>query len=479
MVRGSWFMVGGSWLVVGGWWLIDGGCLYWRWGGMKRRFDQIVLLLFLLWLTGCVTSPEIIEDIRTLPQDNTFYLDQFTANREVVAPERQRILLEDFNRHFFLPWNQAEASNSREAIAKESARYRNHPGYGENSRKHSQYWFEELARNADLENYPNARFKAITIDHSDLRLLPTLKPHFSSLKADGTGYPFDNLQKSAIPANTPLFVAHVASDKSWVLVDSHYGSGWLPARDVAVVDPNLMALWEHSDHVAITRDDVPVYDLNGRFLFKTSLGARFPVVAEDGDNYRIVVAQADDQGTAQSRQAIIPRGTANLQPLKLTQTNIAAVANELINRPYGWGGLYGNRDCSAMLKDLFAPFGLWLPRHSSNQALQGGVFIDLSDLEPSARERMILRRGVPFLTLIWAKGHIMLYLGNDQGRAVVFHNQWGIKTRDLLGREGRKVVGHAAITTLHPGAELPDLDDPDGDMLNRVEGMTLLAGAAP
>ncbi len=195
---------------------------------------------------------------------------------------------------------------------------------------------------------------------------------------------------------------------------------------------------------------------------------------EDEQNYRIMVARRDGARTAQPGQAIIPKSAAVKQPMPLTTAGIAEMANELINQPYGWGGLYGNRDCSAMLKDLFAPFGVWLPRHSSHQALRGGDFIDLSGLAPEAKEKMILERGIPFLTLIWVKGHIMLYIGNSRGRAIVFHNLWGIKTRDILGREGRKVVGHAAITTLQPGAELPDFDLSGSDLLAKVEGMTLL-----
>jgi hypothetical protein len=187
-----------------------------------------------------------------------------------------------------------------------------------------------------------------------------------------------------------------------------------------------------------------------------------------------MVARLDGQRSAQVRQATIPKHSAVIQPLPVTTANIARTANELIHKAYGWGGLYRNRDCSSMLKDLFTPFGIWLPRHSSHQALEGGGFIDLSSLTPEAREKMILQYGVPFLTLIWVKGHIMLYIGSVQGRAMVFHNLWGIKTRDLWGREGRKVVGHAAITTLHPGAELPDIDLPTGDLLTKVEGITLL-----
>jgi cell wall-associated NlpC family hydrolase len=440
------------------------------------RFHQIALLSFIVLLSGCLSSPEIIEELRTLPQDNSFYLNRSTANQDAVNPEKQRQMVEDFRRHFFLPWHQDTPSNTRDDLTREFARYRSNPGYGENSRKHTGEWLEELARNADLASYPNARFAAVTIDHSDLRMLPTLRPHFSSLKADGTGYPFDNLQNSAVPANTPIYVAHVSQDKSWVLADSHYGSGWLPVRDVAAVDPKLIALWEDSDQVVLISDGVPVYDDDGKFLFKTNLGAQFPKLDDDEKNYQIMVARADEHRTAQLRRGIIPRNAAVAQPMSMTPANIAAMSNELINKPYGWGGLYQNRDCSAMLKDLFAPFGLWLPRHSTHQAREGGTFIDLSSLTPEDKERTILERGIPFLTLLWLKGHVMLYIGNQHDRAIVFHNFWGIKTRDLWGREGRQVVGHAAITTLRPGAELPYFQPPSDDLLNRVEGMTLLVG---
>jgi hypothetical protein len=441
---------------------------------MKRLTDSFLFLLVAFWLAGCAGTPEVIRDIRTLPQDTTRYLDPATAYQELITPARQREMQEDFSRQLFVAWKETAPSHLREELVGELAKFRKHPGYGENGRMHSQEWVEDLARNADLAAYPNAGFRAITVYPSDLRLLPTFKPHFSSLRADGTGYPFDNLQNSAIPANTPIYVPHVARDQSWVLVASHYGAGWLPARDVATVDANLTALWENAVQVAIVQDDVPVYDQDGRFLFKTGLGAQFPLIKDEGESYRIMVAQADEQRRGLIRQALIPGHSAVLQPLRLTPANIAVMSNQLMNQPYGWGGLYQNRDCSSLLKDLFAPFGLWLPRHSSHQALTGGVFINLSSLAPDERERMILQQGVPFLTLIWVKGHIMLYLGNDHGHALVFHSLWGIKTRDLGGEEGRKIIGHAAITTLHPGAELADLDFPSGSLLHRVEGMTVL-----
>jgi hypothetical protein len=127
-----------------------------------------------------------------------------------------------------------------------------------------------------------------------------------------------------------------------------------------------------------------------------------------------------------------------------------------------------------MTKDLFAPFGLWLPRHSADQAKEGGTFIDLQQLSPKEKERMILKQGIPYLTLIWRRGHIMLYIGSYRGSILVFHNMWGARTKDFLGRETKKIVGHAAITTLHPGIEFSDGDNPGMGYLDGILGMTLL-----
>jgi hypothetical protein len=143
----------------------------------------------------------------------------------------------------------------------------------------------------------------------------------------------------------------------------------------------------------------------------------------------------------------------------------------MTGEPYGWGGSFGHRDCSATLRDLFAPFGLWLPRHSSNQA-ERGKRIDLTGLTGEEKRKRILEEGVPFRTLLWMPGHVMLYVGTFRGEIVIFHAFWGIRTSES-GREGRQVVGRTAFTSLEPGRELYEAD-PAGTILNRLESMTLL-----
>jgi cell wall-associated NlpC family hydrolase len=438
------------------------------------RLHNIPVLLTLIFImSACAGTPETIRDIRDLKQDNLFYVDKTASDRGFLTAADQKKMDANYDSIFFAPWHRIKAFYSKEIVKSAFKKYRDNPGYGENRRKHDESWMSDLAANAHLENYPNACFAAITIDNSDLRVLPTHKPRFYESNND-SGFPFDSLQESSVAANTPVFISHMTKDKAWVLAETPYAVGWISARNIARVDGNFVRKWETGRYAVIIKDKIPIYDEEGRFLFNVPLGSVYPKLGEDAENIKLPVAVADQDGKAFMKSAIVSKEAAASKPLRLTSSNIAKLANELINESYGWGGLYQNRDCSAMIKDLFAPFGLWLPRHSADQAKEGGTFIDLQKLSSKEKEQMILKQGIPYLTLVWRRGHIMLYIGSYQGSILVFHNLWGVRTKDFLGRETKKIVGHAAITTLHPGIEIHDGDKTEIDYLNGILGMTLL-----
>lgn len=117
-----------------------------------------------------------------------------------------------------------------------------------------------------------------------------------------------------------------------------------------------------------------------------------------------------------------PFGTTS--PTGLTRRAVLERAFAHVGQPYGWGGQDGGLDCSRFVMDLFAEFGLQLPRFSGHQATAGTFSIDLSEVE-SETERMLLvdaaaRRGV---VLLHFPGHVMLYLGRDEdGRPMALHS---------------------------------------------------------
>lgn len=440
---------------------------------MIRSLVLLLAVMFLLPSSACFSAHETIRDIRKLKQDHNAYLDG-KAPGIPMSTEEQRRRDQDYNNRHFSPWHQDRPQSGLADIAVEFEKYGRNPGYGENGRKHTGAWIKKLKRNARLQEYSGDGYPAITIRQSSLRSLPTAKPHFNRSRQALSGHPFDNLQATAVMVNTPVFVSHISCDKEWVWAETGYYFGWMRAQDVAFLPADFMKKWETGRYAVIIKDKTPICDGEGRFLFRVSLGTIFPLLHDGEEGAEILAAVADQDRLAVLKKVTLPKNAAAAKPVPMTAAQMAFLANELLNEPYGWGGLYGNRDCSAMTRDFFAPFGIWLPRNSGDQALKGGMFIDLSALSDEEKEKKITSQGIPYLTLLWRKGHIMLYMGVHDGEPLVFHNLWGISTRTALGRRGKLIVGHAAITTLHPGRELRNYDEAAADLTRNIKGMTLL-----
>lgn len=111
------------------------------------------------------------------------------------------------------------------------------------------------------------------------------------------------------------------------------------------------------------------------------------------------------------------------ETLPLTRRKVMTEAFSLLGARYGWGGQDGGYDCSRFLMELFAKFGVELPRHSARQARAGTFSLDVSTVEDLNEKRLLLeaaaRRGI---VLIHFPGHIMLYLGTtDDGVPMAIH----------------------------------------------------------
>ncbi|RAP29310.1 glycoside hydrolase, partial [Candidatus Marinamargulisbacteria bacterium SCGC AG-414-C22] len=314
--------------------------------------------------------------------------------------------------------------------------------------------------------------KAITLVNTNLRIIPTDKPIFEEFTDDSNGFPFDQNQNSTVLANTPIFISHITRDKSWVFAETSFASGWIKTRDIAYAGPKFIKKFtDHSTLIAITHDEFPIRSFSGNYLFNGYIGMIFPLLKQNKTNYHIITTASTANNYAYTKEAVISKKHAKKMPLPLNIRNLSMICEKLTNKPYGWGGLYNNRDCSAMIKDLYTPFGIWLPRNSTSQAKKGGLFVDISNIQGDIKEEFILNNAIPYLTLLWFPGHIMLYIGEKEGSPIVFHNLWGIRTTD---EKKRKIIGKSVITTLYPGNGIENADE-TGNFLERIKAMTLIA----
>lgn len=447
--------------------------------------DPYVLSTFVLIamaaLTGCV-RPDValpIADLREIPQNCRAALGDSFVDRPLIAPDAQRQLAKAYRRTILSPWHDDYLPSQAGQVRALLDNYIRNPGCGENLLPREPGWAAGMLAAANLGDFPNCRRRAITVRNTSVRQLPTVEAVFR-LPGRGEGFPFDRLQESAVWANTPLLVSHVSAGGAWVWVQSCFAAGWVQAGDVAYVDDELVAAWRNHPLAAIVRDGVGLRGPDGTFVASEHIGAVLPLsgpARPDGDkSLEVLAATRMPDGAAKAVRVRLATGAAEVFPVPATTGRLADLADLMLGQPYGWGGLYEQRDCSAMTRDLLAPFGVYLPRNSSAQAKAGKV-VSLAAMSMPAKERRILADGRGMLTLLGAPGHIMLYLGQRDGRALIMHNTWGVKVRNPDGSEGRKPIGYCCITTLRPGRELPNIMLPEADLRHAIEVMVLLPGA--
>jgi cell wall-associated NlpC family hydrolase len=289
---------------------------------------------------------------------------------------------------------------------------------------------------------------------------------YKNYQSAGEGYPFDYNQNTSIKINAPLYISHYSKDKAWVYVSSSFAAGWIPFHDIALVDDKLASKFFESDALYITiKDKTPIYK-NGFFREYTYMGTIFPFRK---NKLSTVIRDTTGKGylsTIDTNNNIVPF------PLPFNEKNIVYVINEMLGQKYGWGGLYNNRDCSLLTKDYFALFGQAIERNSFGQT-KNGTYIDAKNFSDQEKLSFIKEKGIPFLTLIYIKGHIGLYLGTYNDTPLMFHATWGIKTLDEQNDNGRIIVGKSVISSLELGKEFSIYDETN-NYLRHMRGIVLL-----
>lgn len=462
----------------------------------------VLLLLALFTLAGCGAkhaSGEInfrgnVADLRKFPQDLTPFAKAAGEERPLLAPAQQAAEAERYRTLFFKPWGLNKSSTPRGELTKLTAAYVNKQGYQANGALLPAGAFAQATDNANTRAFPSAAFKGIIVSNTALRALPTALPHYANPKLPGEGYPFDYLQYSSLWVGTPVFVSHISKDRNWLFCETAFVSGWVPTSDVTFVSDAFIMRWQAMPLGAVLADNLPISSQNaapgstsysspgyanpvgtaGRgSKFALRLGTLLPF---DGKELLLPIGAPD--GAATWRGLTPPAGSVGAFPVPISAGQIAALGNQMLGAPYGWGGIDYNRDCSSLLRDLFTPFGLWLPRNSSKQ-IKEGQYTDISHLSPAQKEGMLKSRGVPFLTLLGMPGHVALYIGQYGNEPAIYHSIWAARLRYENGGkgensgEGRLVIGKVAVTSLQPGAEYAEVQNA-GTLIKRFQIMTVL-----
>jgi len=430
------------------------------------------LLLFVVLFQGCShkqfqaldVEQTFIEGFSDIPQDPKIYLQNYQDSKALKNAQK------NYKEKYYRIWLNSPRTSLYEAMWPHRAFTCKGKYYGINLKRVECSFFDKMYLRANFAHYMEVAKKALTTNAVNLRAFPTQKVLFRDPNRAGEGFPFDYLQNSLIAPNKPLFVSHLSDNKEWAFVFSSFGSGWVKTKDIVYINDSDAKVWMEAKQVYLLKDQKDIVDKEG-FLFRLRIGMMLPLIKENKEDYSVLVTSKKDIDIPVYKMIKISKRYASKKPLLFTQKNIATVLNELKTSQYGWGGMYEQRDCSATMRDFFAPFGIWLGRNSSVQARVGKVFSVLK-LDSKQKIATIEQNAVPFETMLYRKGHIVLYVGKYNDKIIVFQNMWGIKTTDGK-KSGRFVIGRSVFSTLEIGKNL-SYYDPTSSFIQKMRSFNIV-----
>ncbi len=407
-----------------------------------------------------------VADLKTFPQNLSEFAQQAGGNKPLLTQAQQNEQASRYKTIFYRPWSMSKSTFSKKDAAWAVKNYRGKQSYTASGALMPPDTWIKGTDNANIKNFPSLAWRGIIVANAPLRALPTSTPYYLNPKKAGEGYPFDYLAYASLWIGTPVFVSHVSKDQGWLFCETPLLSGWVPASAVAAVSDDFIARWQAMPLGAVLSDNLPLAGASPKRENYLRIGTLLPM---QNGNLLVPVRQGQ---SAHWQQVSAPMGSAGLFPINISPNAIAALGNQIMGEPYGWGGVDFNRDCSSMLRDIYTPFGIWLPRNSSKQ-VQVGQSVDVAGMNDATKLRYINDFAEPFLTLIGMPGHVMLYVGSYQGQAAVFHDIWGTRTQLNNGQQGRLIMGKVVITSLAPGAEYPEVQQA-GTILNKIKTLTIM-----
>ncbi|HCO70367.1 MAG TPA: cell wall hydrolase [Mesotoga infera] len=264
----------------------------------------------------------------------------------------------------------------------------------------------------------------------------------------------DRLQLTSISLGTPFAVLARSRDTSWLFIQTPGYRGWLKTNDSAVTESRLSVqnFYRSSNFLLATGSRVEIepdpFESNSSGLF-LQMGDKLPLEdPEESENlhaqgpfgcFTVKVPVRKRLGSLDFRKGLVRMSEdARIGNLKLTGGEIVNQAFKMLGERYGWGGLYNRRDCSRFVQDIFASFGLVLPRDAWAQEKLGSK--DRILFEGNSEERKIQLRSLKPGNPLYMPGHTLIYLGEDNGSFFAIHDGAGYKDS-----KGKKTSVHGVF----------------------------------
>ncbi len=285
----------------------------------------------------------------------------------------------------------------------------------------------------------------LVIHNTDQRFMPTYVH-----KGDAD---FDELQNSVLEVGAAVGVVRQSLDGKWCYVLSALSDGWVQADHIALGDTNQIRQFvEAKDFIVVTNPQADIFfdEKMKSFDDDVRMGVKLPLVGQNEYQWIVQVPMKNREGKLRLVQGYIPKPEAHAGYLSYTARTIYTQAFAMLDKPYGWGDMYGRQDCSRFLQMVYATVGIALPRDSRTQAQVGQALASFDERSTDKEKLQALENAPGALTILPMKGHIMLYLGIIDGVPYAIHETSGYSQLED-NREVKYVLNRTVVSDLSLG----------------------------
>jgi len=401
-----------------------------------------------------ITAPTPINDINTIPQNANTLTSKF-SNKGIKSFDKYYSV-------YFKPWNETtnfDEQDLQKLLAKRPVRF------AENYQLLPESFFIETEQNSNLEAISLLKQKAIVLNNTHLRILPTNSYLFGGFNEPGEGYPFDYAQDDYLTIGEPILISHYTKDGKFAYIRTSSGStGFALSQDIAEVDGNFVELYQ-KNLVMLTKNTLGHLNIgnNKQPSIQLYMSSVLPIKSPG----ILLIPIRNVSGGVELQNIYLNSEDYTSKPLNFSKNNVTKVVNQLIGQPYGWGGNLFHIDCARLVRNYLALFGIHMPLLSKDQSKQGDS-IDLTNMSNQQKKNTIQTRAIPYQSIIYLPGHIGIYMGTYNKEPIFLHAAWGLKIFDTSNVEYRYIIGKAIISTFTPGKELQGFVPEKSDLLNKI-----------
>jgi len=341
------------------------------------------------------------------------------------------------------------------------------PCYNRSADEISESVKEEVLHQANFDGIPDeiqVEFGMLT-KRKDLRAFPTN----IVFAKEAESIDVNLFQLTNLPIGSPVAILHKSKNRKWYYVQSDTYKGWIKSENL-VLTRNKKEIFDYlntNKFLIVTESKVetepnPFLKEVSNILFQ--MGDKIPLIefdkipesipisnlhAQSAEGcYVVKIPVKDEDGYLQFKLALIARSNDLCEGyLPYTRGNIIRQAFKLLGERYGWGGMFGRRDCSLFIMDIYRTMGIIIPRDAEMQ--EEGVAGESIKFTGSIKDRENLLNQLQPGNPIYLKGHVVMYLGKVGDNYYVIHSGagYGIKNKD---GSIRSVTVHGVfITEVH------------------------------